>query len=84
MRASDFYSMSAFNKAAEFLIPEIIMRGANDATRIEQLNIIALRYFYIADLSPKQIEALNVIRAVGWDFKTNGRFRFGSKDFNVD
>lgn len=90
--ASDFYSMGAFDKAVDYLMPQIkIMNEASKGyygglSRPEQIKFIANNYFLIEpeELSEKQVEALGVVRSLGRILREEGRFVYGSKEFNVE
>lgn len=89
-KSNEFYSMSAFDAAVDFLIPEI--KKMNTASigglvqRPEQIKMIAHKYFLLdqSSLSLKEVEAFNVVRSVGNILKEVGHFQYGSKEFNVD
>ena len=87
--AQTTYSMSAFDTAVNFLMPEIkIINGASNThsvARPEQMRMIAYKYFFMEKdtLTEKQLEALDVVRSVGLDLENNGRLVFGAKQFVV-
>lgn len=86
-RASNLYSMTAFDAAVNMLIPEIkIMNTAcpNTVGRPEQIKMVAYQFFLNDHVTSKELEAVNVVRSVAQEFKKNGHFVYGSKDFNPE
>jgi hypothetical protein len=90
MKASDFYSMTAFDNAVNFLMPEIkVINNASTGyigkiPRPEQIKMVAYKYFMIdqSTITQKHQEAFDVLRQCGQSLTENGAFKFGSKCFD--